>query len=222
MTAPGQGQHQHAEAYALMRYASDDGTKAVLVWNSRDGVTPFVISIDGIQYTHTNWGGDTYAPDHDPHEGDWVFVDLTEGRARELAAVMVDRYLADDHLGKQLRARYSGRDAAVRDLAQDALKPGAPDLIRWPATEECRSCNAPILWCQPLDPAKSSNPVQLTYVGRPGGNLVVWQAEGTGVWMFRYLRKADRDVPLAAGEQLAISHYAKCPQADEWRGRRGR
>lgn len=45
-------QFQHREAFMLMRYVSEGGTDVKLIWNSRDGVTPFQIHIDGMKYTH--------------------------------------------------------------------------------------------------------------------------------------------------------------------------
>lgn len=35
--------HNHAEAFAVMRYASKDGSVTEKLWNSRDGVTPFTL-----------------------------------------------------------------------------------------------------------------------------------------------------------------------------------
>lgn len=43
---------QHAEAFMLMQYTSKGGTDTKLIWNSRDGVTPFNMHIDGMEYTH--------------------------------------------------------------------------------------------------------------------------------------------------------------------------
>lgn len=42
----------HAEAFMLMTYREVDGDSALLVWNSRDGVTPFVINIGAKKYQH--------------------------------------------------------------------------------------------------------------------------------------------------------------------------
>ena len=43
---------QHREAFMRMRYVSEGGHLVKLIWNSRDGVTPFNITVDGINYTH--------------------------------------------------------------------------------------------------------------------------------------------------------------------------
>lgn len=42
----------HAEAFMLMTYREVGGEGAILVWNSRDGVTPFVINIGSKKYQH--------------------------------------------------------------------------------------------------------------------------------------------------------------------------
>lgn len=42
----------HAEAFMLMTYKEVDGDGQLLVWNSRDGVTPFVINIGSKKYRH--------------------------------------------------------------------------------------------------------------------------------------------------------------------------
>lgn len=42
----------HAEAFMLMTYREVDGDGTLLVWNSRDGVTPFVINIGAKKYQH--------------------------------------------------------------------------------------------------------------------------------------------------------------------------
>jgi hypothetical protein len=48
-----QGHFQHREAFMLMKYVSEGGTDVKLIWNSRDGVTPFQVHIDGMKYTHS-------------------------------------------------------------------------------------------------------------------------------------------------------------------------
>ena len=42
----------HAEAFMLMTYREVEGDSTLLVWNSRDGVTPFVINIGTKKYQH--------------------------------------------------------------------------------------------------------------------------------------------------------------------------
>lgn len=122
--------HTHAEAFMLMKYASDDQGVVEFIWNSRDGVTPFVVSSrEGVELHHVEWHNDRYWPDYLPPLGSRIFVDLTEERAKEAA-------LANARMFWNLPecpASQDGRWATVEDLAADLAKgyrePGAPDLI---------------------------------------------------------------------------------------------
>lgn len=93
-------QYVHAEAFALMKYASRAGTGPdpliEYVWNSRDGVTPFGILANPTlgdrwartELSHIDFGSDRYEP-YWPHVGlkvgDRIFVDMTRGRAMDWA-----------------------------------------------------------------------------------------------------------------------------------------
>ncbi|MDB4873218.1 MAG: hypothetical protein JWL97_4222 [Gemmatimonadales bacterium] len=123
--------YQHAEAFCLMTYRSDDGTEEELVWNARDGVTPFVITLrSGKQATHVDWRNDRRVPDHQPPVGSRVFVDLTPERARAAAEQRVDSYLADPVWGPRTLTQFGTRERAIEDLAELAVPaPGTPDLI---------------------------------------------------------------------------------------------
>lgn len=82
--------YDHAEAFMLMKYATrkdGPGPDPIVerIWNSRDGVTPFVVrSTDGREMQHVDWRNDVYAPHH-PHTGlkvgDRIFVDMTREAA---------------------------------------------------------------------------------------------------------------------------------------------
>jgi hypothetical protein len=120
--------YTHGEAFMLMTYRADDGTEEEVIWNSRDGVTPFVITLrSGKQATHVSWREDRRVPGYQPAAGERIFVDLTPQRAWELAAARVDAWLASD-LADRLLATYGDRETAIE---QQAVLPdaGAPDLI---------------------------------------------------------------------------------------------
>lgn len=77
-------EHNHAEAFCLMHYASADGKVCELFWNSRDGVTPYCMrSTENVEMFHV--GRDSYAPDYKPPSGMRIFIGLTMERAREIA-----------------------------------------------------------------------------------------------------------------------------------------
>ena len=111
------------------------------------------------------------------------------------------------------------------ELPPDLLTARTPDgFAIWAITgsAECRSCGVPVVWAygQPTEkhPEGARNPVQRDSVGGPDGNLAVRRGDD-GVMYFRSLTKAQPD--LLDGEQRAVSHYAKCAQANQWR-RRGK
>jgi hypothetical protein len=117
-----------------MEYVADDGSGREKVWNSRDGVTPFVITLrSGQTATHHNWAADQRMPeDWVPPPGMRCFVDLTAARAREKAVRAVDAWLADDGFAEQLAGTFGNRDDAIDALTVEYLQPGAPDLVDAP------------------------------------------------------------------------------------------
>ena len=111
-------QRQHGEAFCLMTYVSDDGTVGELLWNSRDGVTPFCISSrDGVELTHVDWQGDIYAPNFRPPPGMRVFVDMTQELADKAARERVEDWW--DHPEYPMSSRYATKEEAAAALASD-------------------------------------------------------------------------------------------------------
>lgn len=99
-----------------MLYRSDDGTEEEWLWNSRDGVTPFVISLrSGKTASHVEWHRDWRDTDYVPKPGDRIFIDLTPEKAIEYA--------------KRNRKKYPKLfRPSVRDLIKEYMKDGAPDI----------------------------------------------------------------------------------------------
>ncbi len=119
--------HRHAEAFSVLTYEAPNGEHEY-IWNSRDGVTPFVIRLrSGVEARHVRWVTDIYAPDHLPEEGERVFIDLHPERALEIATRKVDAYWDDPAF--PLSARYPDKRSAVEALWRDFYQPGAPDLV---------------------------------------------------------------------------------------------
>jgi hypothetical protein len=133
VTRPEPARYRHAEAFAVMEYISDDGSEREKVWNSRDGVTPFVITLpSGKPATHHNWAADQRMPeDWVPPPGMRCFTDLTAARARELAVRAVDGWLAEGFRDRLL-GQFGDRDDAIDALTAEYFKPGAPDLVSPP------------------------------------------------------------------------------------------
>lgn len=114
--------YKHAEAFCLMTYQSDDGTEEEIIWNSRDGVTPFVITMkSGKTGKHINWRNDRRVLDYVPQPGERIFIDLTREKAVEYARRNLRRW-EDDGMNMM------GAPTAV-DLASEYLRQeGSPDI----------------------------------------------------------------------------------------------
>lgn len=81
---------KHGEAFALMLYQGQTSGRTVTIWNSRDGVTPFMVDIDGEIYQHVHWELDTPAPQHTLRPGDYYFRDTSQEDAVKAATMVVD------------------------------------------------------------------------------------------------------------------------------------
>jgi hypothetical protein len=131
LVATTSARYNHAEAFALMTYQAEDGEREV-IWNSRDGVTPFVIMLrSGKEARHVNWSADRRVLDYDPQPGERVFTDLTKERWRSGWFRNAERYWADQgETGALARQRWRSARAMAHDLMRDRpWQPGLPDLI---------------------------------------------------------------------------------------------
>lgn len=132
--------HQHREAFCLMKYRCQPDHHhqrpscghQEIVWNSRDGVTPFggcCPSCGGTQWLHVDFAGDVYAPDHQLHRGQkfWRNGTLDEWRAAfaQLVATWPEGWDADKPAG--------WRHAHVAQSAKEAFEKRQPWLdVRTP------------------------------------------------------------------------------------------
>ncbi len=119
----------HAEAFCLMRYQNLRTGEVEVLWNSRDGVTPFCIpSRDGKdEMRHIDFKRDRFAPDHKPTPGQRVFVSITRERATEIAKARVELYW--DNGECPMNKTFETKEAAVEALTRDFYGSGGePDL----------------------------------------------------------------------------------------------
>lgn len=135
----GRNEHgfKHPEAFCLMTYASKDGKEVELIWNSRDGVTPFCIPSrtrhDGTfdsALSHVDWHRDIRLMDYQPQPGERYFTDVTPEAARRYAELRVDRFW--DHPEYPMCKSFSSREEAIAAIMRDEAKDGAPDLVEVP------------------------------------------------------------------------------------------
>lgn len=87
--------YNHKEAYCLMHYRCERCGKHELVWNSRDGVTPFSVGCNqdgckGLMY-HVNWHLDLCTPNYKLTKGQRYFKDMTVDDQKEAARRIISR-----------------------------------------------------------------------------------------------------------------------------------
>ena len=123
--------YAHGEAFCIMTYQSKDGRTQKIFWNSRDGVTPFIVFLDDVELQHIEWGRDYADPMHwtKLKPGDRIFVDLTLEAATEQRVHYVDKHW--DHPEYPMRGRFNSKEEAVEILAgADMERPGEPDVVQ--------------------------------------------------------------------------------------------
>jgi len=120
---------KHTEGFCHMEYSSECGKK-ISIWNSRDGVTPFICFIEGVEYKHSNWNNDKQNASYIPRVGDYLFVDST------LEDLIDERFIwwdtnansIDSFAVKTFHAHYGyDRNKTCRLLAEeDLIRNGEP------------------------------------------------------------------------------------------------
>lgn len=80
-------------------------------------------------------------------------------------------------------------------------------------TQKCRSCPALVIWTQ----TENGNSMPVDAQPSPAGNVrLVEPADPREGPTAIVLRKF---APLEPGEQLRLSHFVTCPNAEKWRKR---
>lgn len=103
-----------------------------VLWNSRDGVTPFIIlSQAGNEAQHVNWQNDRCCPGFIPKPGMRIFVDASPQHAhiRQSARDYVERMWNDPNYPMSDSGHWSDMDAAIDFFIAEWTKPGTPTVI---------------------------------------------------------------------------------------------
>ena len=144
-------QHDHREAYRLMLYRCKAG-HLVLIWNSRDGVTPFGLLCrePGCQEssTHIHWELDSYEPMRQLKPGEWYWRDGTEEEARAIVRRRLElsrgtEWERPEHQWETLIAEIT------KPEPPGEFAPGWPQLDRYtpePAPEEEEPAGRASIW----------------------------------------------------------------------------
>lgn len=86
-------QYNHTEAFCVMSYRCEKCKYNELLWNSRDGVTPFIINCtkcNGMMQ-HVCWEKDRCIPNFKPFKGMRIFIDLTKTEWKAYVKKMINR-----------------------------------------------------------------------------------------------------------------------------------
>lgn len=120
----------HKEAFCLMKYRDAHGNEEI-IWNSRDGVTPFIVrNKQGNEAQHVDWNRDVFAPNHTPAIGDRIFVDLTRERAREIALRRVETWWDGGENVPPMSEYYDSKEEAIESIIAGMYQGGeSVDLI---------------------------------------------------------------------------------------------
>lgn len=126
---------KHVEAYCLMRYVVVSTGEEEILWNSRDGVTPFFMTSrngDEARHRSTRERPDRRAIDHVPAVGDRIFVDMTEARARALIAEALACERSTPEGLAVLEKLYASPEEAFERMLKttlDEIALGKPDVL---------------------------------------------------------------------------------------------
>ena len=119
--------YQHSEAFCLMLYQGKKTQRVIDIWNSRDGVTAFIVEIDGEEYKHIAWQFDRCVPEHRLRPGDYFWRDMRREEAERFAAVRCDAFEQAGCPGDK------PREQMIAEVAADIWHNGkAPYLDRAP------------------------------------------------------------------------------------------
>ena len=100
--------YNHAEAFCLMLYTCKDCGFIEVLWNSRDGVTPFIINCRNCkgEAMHQEMALDVRMPNYKPGLGQRIFIDVTKEKAEEYAKKRMDSFKNTEYEVPETSTRY--------------------------------------------------------------------------------------------------------------------
>jgi hypothetical protein len=132
----------HKEAFCLMEYQDQVTGEIEVLWNSRNGVTPFIItSRAGNEAQHVHWHKDKPDPNYLPPKGMRIFVDArpTHSHIRRSARDYVEKYWNLD-IGRGMTMRNTMKKESGAEMTKGEVidhfisewtKPGSPTVVTW-------------------------------------------------------------------------------------------
>lgn len=119
--------YNHTEAFCLMMYHCESCGKYETLWNSRDGVTPFIIGCAecGGQMQHIRMAFDRQVTDHILNKGDRVFIDMPESLKEPFARKSLNAYKDSEHYDKHMS---KSDEEQVKEIV-DNMNEGEPFIV---------------------------------------------------------------------------------------------
>jgi hypothetical protein len=114
-----------------MYYENESTKKGFIVWNSRDGVTPFIVFADGQEYMHKHWGMDAVVTN--PHyinreilkPGQRIFRDTSEQEAKVCAIRRLQSARGTEYEVEENSSRWN---ELISDLTKNFI--GEPNMLK--------------------------------------------------------------------------------------------
>lgn len=124
------GKYDHAEAFCTMQYECQTCKTIETLWNSRDGVTPFIIQCqqcDG-EMNHGSFEFDECMPDYFPRKGMRVFVDLPENFREVFKKMFINMtWNIGDY---PMNDRFKTKQDALKILMDENMHNGEPYVLK--------------------------------------------------------------------------------------------
>lgn len=126
--------YNHAEAFSLMTYCCESlkCNNRIRVYNSRDGVTPYVTMCPICKGEMVHSFRDVFYPDYALKPGDYYFRDMTREELLEALRYQVERYYSTRQGGSD-----DEKEAVLQRLFESQWREGIPALRVWEGEEKC-------------------------------------------------------------------------------------
>lgn len=120
----------HKEAFCVMEYHCKKCNKSEFLWNSRDGVTPFILSCKDCkgEMRHINWQGDKREPWHIPKKGERIFITMPVEVHHIYIRKRIELYWENDQY--PMKEHFQSKEEAFKSLSSSYTE-GEPWVITW-------------------------------------------------------------------------------------------
>lgn len=121
----------HKEAYFLIKYKCKTCSSAEYIWNSRDGVTPFIVPCKTCskEAYHGSWDQDQRIIQYDPPQRSRIFIDTPKEIHDFLLRVRINRQWEDGSY--PMMVHFPSKSSAFKELEKD-YNPNQPYLLTMP------------------------------------------------------------------------------------------